>query len=170
MAEIDAPEATAESPQEPGGRRISLLALVLLIAVVGLAAYIGANVLGVLFAVISPPMPPMPLNLTETRHENVAYGVDHWRYTSTENACTLVKYLEENGGECEYAPMQCIEPPEQSTSVAMATEGIVGRCGGRIDFSIFTMTWFGLVIRESETEVQLQLDREVYWMGTGPQP
>ena len=173
MAKVDAPpDAPAIEPTETesvprSGRRFVLLAVPLLVAVVVVAAYIGINVLSVLFAVVSPPLPPIPPNVTQTSHENTAYGVDYWRYTSSEDGCVLVRYLEENGGVCQLAPAQCAAPQGQQGMVAM--DGIVARCEGRQDFSIFTLTWRGVVIREAPGRTQLQLDREVYWIGTGPQ-
>ena len=56
MAEIT-PQETTEKPGRP-----PLLALILLIAALVLAFYIGTNVLSVLFAVVSPPLPPIPPN------------------------------------------------------------------------------------------------------------
>jgi len=167
MAEIEPPDAPAIEPSEVRGRRLSLLAIPLLVIVVVLAAYIGINVVSVLFAVVSPPLPPIPPNVVQTSHESTAYGVDYWRYTSTEDGCVLVRYLQENGGVCQIAPAQCAAPEGQLGAATL--DGIVARCEGRQDFSIFTMTWFGMVIREAPGKTQLQLDREVYWLGTGPQ-
>lgn len=173
MAEIDAPpDAPAIEPAETesargGGRRFLLLTIPLLVAVVVVSAYIGINVLSVLFAVVSPPLPPIPPNVAQTNHESTAYGVDYWRYTSTEDGCVLARYLEENGGVCQLAPAQCAAPQGQQGMVAM--DGIVARCEGKQDFSIFTLTWRGVVIHEAPGRTQLQLDREVYWIGTGPQ-
>lgn len=173
MAEItplqSAPENPPESlPQEGNPRRFPLLGVVLLVAVVGLALYIGVNVLSVLFAVVAPPLPPMPPNIVQTSHENVAYGVDRWKYTSTTDGCTLLRYLQENGGVCTLAPMQCGEDPN-TPGAFQISDGLVARCNGRQDFSIFSMTWFGLIIREGDGSTRLDLDREVFWLGTGPQ-
>lgn len=173
MAEIESPpdDPTAvqdeTEPSASHGRHLSLLAIPLLVVVVIVAAYIGVNVLSVLFAVVSPPMPPIPPNVTQISHESPAYGVDYWRFTSTEDGCALVRYLQDNGGVCLNAPAQCSAPEGQQGTTTL--DGIVARCEGRQDFSIFTMTWSGRVIREAPGKTQLQLDREVYWLGTGPQ-
>ncbi len=172
MAVVTPPDtSSSESAQDTAHpetrRRIPFLGLALLVGVVALAGYIGVNVLTVLFAVVSPPLPPMPANLVEISHENVAYGVDRWRYTSTEDACSLVKFLEDNSGVCVYAPLQCATNPEQTNR--FAADGLVARCDGSIDFSIFTMNWFGLVVKNSDSQSRLDLDREVFWLGTGRQ-
>lgn len=166
MAVVTPPEASPDTSQSGGKARVSLFTVVLLVAVVALAAFIGINVLTVLFAVVSPPLPPIPANVVEVRHENVAYGVDRWRYTSIDNACTLVKFLEDNGGDCSYAPLQCMTNPDETSQMLIA-DGVVAQCYGRIDFSIFTMNWFGLLVQKSSTQSQLDLDREVFWLGTG---
>ena len=168
MAGIEAPETPPAAETKAGGKqRYPLLVLPLLIVLVIVAAYIGINVLSVLFAVVSPPLPPVPPNVVQTSHESTAYGVDYWRYTSSEDGCVLLRYLQENGGVCQIAPTQCSAPEgQQGTTIV---DGIVARCNGRQDFSNFTMTWFGMIIREAPGQTQLQLDREVYWLGTGPQ-
>lgn len=167
MAVLTPPESPAEVPQQPAERgRISFFTLILLVVVVAVAGFVGVNVLTVLFAVVSPPLPPAPANLVEVRHENVAYGVDRWRYTSSENACVLAKFLEDNGGDCRYAPLQCMTNPDNS-SYSLISDGVVAQCYGNIDFSIFTMNWYGLVVQNASTQSQLDLDREVFWLGSG---
>lgn len=157
-----------ETAPAPAPRRIPVLGIVLLVAAVGLAIYIGTNVLSVLFAVVAPPSPPLPPNMDAVSHESVSYGVDLWKYTTTDNACDVVEYLEENDGVCRVAPMQCGEYREEHSDFDIATS-VVARCEGRVDFSIFNMQWWALVMRLPNTQTQLELHREVYWLGTGPQ-
>ncbi len=161
MAEINS-EAPAVA------RRPPLLVIVLLIAVVALAIYIGTNVLGVMYAVIAPPMPPIPPDMTQISYENQAYGVDLWKYASTGDACALVQYVENNGGACLIAPMQCGEYRADHGDFSLENS-IVARCTGKVDFSIFHMQWWELITRPSDTQQQIEAHREVYWIGTGPQ-
>lgn len=149
-------------------RRVPVLALVLLVAVVALGIYIGTNVLSVLFAVVSPPLPPVPPGMTSVSHETESYGVDLWKYTTTGDACEVLQYIQENGGVCRVAPMQCGEYREDNSGFSIANS-VVARCTGSIDFSIFNMQWWALVMRLPTTETQLELHREVFWLGTGPQ-
>jgi hypothetical protein len=162
MAEI-IPQETTTPP-----RRLPLLAIILMIAAVVLAFYIGTNVLSVLFAVVAPPAPPLPPNLTQTSHTSVAYGVDNWKYVSTGDACTLVKYVQENGGNCRIAPLACGENRTVDPDLAVENS-IVGRCDGKMDFSIFNEQWWALITYTDDHKPQIEINREVYWLGTGPQ-
>lgn len=165
MAEVT-PPAEQETPPAQA-RRIPFLALVLMIAVVGLAFYVGTNILTVLFAVVAPPAPPLPANLTLTSHDSPAYGVDTWKYSVAGDGCDLIQYIQENGGVCIYAPNQCGEFRETDPNYANGNI-LVGRCEGEIPFSIFNQQWWALVTK-SRTSAFLEVNREVFWIGTGPQ-
>ncbi len=172
MSEPESAEGTdaeAEATEEAQGSRIPPLILIpLLIVLLGLALYIGANVLGVLFAVIAPPSPPLPPNMTQIEHTSEAYGVDDWKYTTTTDACEVVKSIEQNDGVCLLMPLQCADA-QATTGDFQINDSLVARCGGKVAFSIFNMQWWAHVTRNSDTETQLELHREVYWIGTGPQ-
>ena len=157
-----------EASAAPAPRRIPVLALVLLVAVVALGIYIGTNVLGVLFAVVSPPLPPLPPGMDAVSHESDSYGVDLWKYTTTGDACEVVQYIQDNGGVCRVAPMQCGEYQEDNSGFTVANS-VVARCVGSVEFSIFNMQWWALIMRQPDTRISLELHREVYWIGTGPQ-
>jgi len=162
-----APEiASGATPKET--RRPPLLALLLLIAAVVLAFYIGTNVLSVIFAVIAPPLPPLPTGMDQVTHTNEAYGVDYWKYTSTGSACEYVKYVQDNGGVCAIAPFQC---GAYGDSQGDFTNGnvTVARCSGQMAFSIFHEQWYSLIQRTPDHKAQFELNREVYWIGTGPE-
>ena len=161
--------ADAEAPAEAqGSKRPPLILIPLLIVVLVLALYIGTNVLGVLFAVIAPPNPPLPPDMTQIEHTSAAYGVDDWKYTSPTDACEVVKYIESSDGECQLMPLQCSDA-QATTGDFIVNDTLVARCGGKVAFSIFNMQWWAHVTRNSATETQLELHREVYWIGTGPQ-
>ena len=159
--------STDLTPAAPS-RRPSPLALALLLAVVALAIFIGTNVLSVLYAVVAPPAPPLPPDMEQVSHDSPAYGVDHWTYTTTRDACEVVQYVQENGGVCVLAPMQCGEYRENSGDFSVG-QSIVARCSGKIAFSIFHEQWSSVILRNLDDTVKYNLDREVYWMGTGPQ-
>ena len=163
MAAVNPEEPTEAQPQ----RRTPLLALVLLTAVVLLAFYVGTNVLTVLFGVVSPPPPPVPPNLEQVSHESAAYGVDVWKYSAPTDSCEIVKYLQENGGYCFYAPYQCGTYRDPNPNYANGNI-VVGRCEGQIPFSIFNEQW-SAIITKSRDRAHLELSREVFWIGTGPQ-
>jgi hypothetical protein len=159
MSEQDAPSAR---------RRVPLVAILLLAVAVILGIFIGTNVLSVLFGVISPPLPPLPPAMEQVTHTSEDYGVDYWKYLSSTDACEVVQYLQDHGGVCQLAPLQCGEYREVEPGMSV-NNTVVARCGGKVAFSIFNMTWWGLVMRTPDTKTQLELGREVYWLGTGPQ-
>lgn len=157
-----------EASAAPPPRRLPVLVIVLLVAVVALGIYIGTNVLGVLFAVVSPPLPPVPPGLEAVSHTSESYGVDLWKYTTKGDACEIVQFIQDSGGVCRVAPMQCGEFRENHSDFSIA-DSVVARCVGSVDFSIFNMQWWALVLRQPDTSTNVELHREVYWIGTGPQ-
>lgn len=154
--------------EQASSRRLPLLAIPLLLIALLLALYVGTNVLGVLFGVIAPPLPPLPADMQQVEHTSEAYGVDYWKYTAPTDACEVVVHLEANGGVCQLAPLQCGEFRETDGSFT-TSDRFVARCGGQVDFSIFNMQWWALVMRTPDDLTQLEFGREVYWLGTGPQ-
>ncbi len=140
----------------------------MLAAAVALALFIGTNVLSVLYGVIAPPLPPLPPDLEQVSHTSSAYGVDNWKYSTAGDACQLVKYVEDHGGACLVAPMQCGNYRELHENFSIATS-VVARCGGQISFSIFHEQWWSLITRTIDDKALFELNREVYWIGTGPQ-
>lgn len=162
---------TQEPEIENGGnsprRSPSLLLVLLLILGLVLAIYIGTNVIGVLFGMVSPPLPPLPTGLTETNHINEAYGADVWTYASAEDGCSFVEFYQQFG-VCTVAPFQCgelREPPNLSTGETTVT----ARCTGGQEFSIFNMKWWALISRlNTDGTTRIELEREVFWIGEGP--
>ena len=151
-------------------RRLPLVTLIILAAVTIPAIIVGFNLLRVIYGVIMPPLPPLPPSVTQVSHESEAYGVDKWRYTSAASPCELAEYYLSIGASCNIAPMQC------GSTVDAETYGLdtslVARCRGGDDFSIFHSQWAAEVVRDNtspDTPAILQLEREVYWIGTGPQ-
>ncbi len=146
----------------------SAIVVLLLIAGVALAIYIGTNVLGVLFGMVAPPLPPIPAGLIEVSHESENYGVDLWTYTSAVDPCEIVPQFGQSG-VCTYAPMQCgalRNVPDDTFET-----DIVARCTGKVEFSIFTMEWWALISRViADSSTQVELEREVFWIGNGSQP
>ncbi|MBL8131155.1 MAG: hypothetical protein JNL42_04800 [Anaerolineae bacterium] len=166
----DTPSEQAVTSETGGGetqRRPSLLLIFLVVAAVSLALYFGVNVLGVLFAMIAPPKPPVPAGLTEIGHESEAYGVDLWTYTSLSDPCEYVAQFEQFG-VCSVAPLQCGEI--RTTPDLQLEASQVARCAGEQEFSIFTMQWWARIARvNADGSTRLELEREVFWIGEGEQ-
>lgn len=167
MAETQTNPAAAPDAPSPA-RRPPFLAILLLMAVLALALFIGTNVLSVLYGVVAPPTPPLPPGMDQQTHTSSAYGVDTWKYVTDEDACQLVKYVEDHGGTCQIAPMQCSDYRELERDFSIATS-IVARCGGQFNFSIFNQQWWAIILRTIDDKASFELHREIFWIGTGPQ-
>ena len=151
-------------------RRLSLVTLIILAAVTIPTIIVGFNLLRVIYGVIMPPPPPLPPDVTQISHESEAYGVDKWRYSAAQTPCELAEYYISIGVTCSLAPMQC------GSSIDTETYGLdtslVARCRGAADFSVFHSQWAAEIARDNtspDAPAILDIEREVYWIGTGPQ-
>ena len=159
----DTPSVSSDSPASPPR---ALLITLLVVGVISLllAAYIGVNVIGVLYGMVAPPLPPVAQGMTEIRYTQKAYGVDTWMYRSGSDGCDLLE-MYNAAGLCNPVPLQCGEL-RQAYSSNMPRE-IVARCGGEQQFSIFTMQWNSYIFRLPDGTSEVELEREVFWIGTG---
>lgn len=150
-----------EQAERPGG--CSPLLVVAALFLLAGAVYVGVQVLGVLYGIVLPPQPPRPSNAVETRHESIAYGVDRWEYTVPINACEIVQFYEADGAVCIVERSQCgREGSEIVEGSALA------RCSGNTSFSIFNMRWSAAIFPVDANSSRLEINREIYWIGTGP--
>ncbi len=163
------PELTPIVSDEVPAKRPPLILLLLMVVLLVLALYIGINVLGVLFGILSPPMPPFPEGFVEVRHVNEAYGADVWTFNTDQDACGVAVALQAEG-VCQYSPLACgeLRPIPNPYVPADLT---VARCTGGEDFSIFNMHWWALVSRDEndDTNAVIEFEREIFWIGDGPQ-
>lgn len=158
-------DQVGEAP--PEHRRPPIGILLLLAFGVVLGVYVGTNVIGVLYGIVSPPLPPVPDGLTEAAHTSDAYGADVWTYTADRDPCDYAG-IYQNLGTCVYAPLQCGQMREVPGSSAGALSA-VARCSGGQKFSIFNMKWWALIERNNDDgSTKIELEREVFWIGTGP--
>ena len=133
------------------------------LALLALAVYVGVQVLSVLYGIVLPPSPPLPIGVVETRHDSPAYGVDAWEYRGEADPCSVVRFYEAGGGICLVALNQCgREGGGQVEAPAVA------QCAGQTPFSIFTMHWSATIFADRGGASRLEVSREVYWIGTGP--
>jgi hypothetical protein len=152
---------STEQPQ--ASRRRSVLFIVITFVLVLIALYVATQVVSVLFGIIMPPTPPLPNGVSENSHESTDYGVDSWVYSTDTEACEVVLFYEANDGICFVALGQCErEGTEQVSSSAM------GQCVGSVPFSIFHMQWSAELFRSGDNGTRIELNREVFWIGTGP--
>lgn len=143
----------------------ALIGVLLLAAVIALSS----EALGILYAILLPPTPPLPAGAMLTSHDSEAYGVDTWRYALDQDTCELVTYFESNGGTCQTAPLRCA--PDANAAVPPADgERRAARCYGTVSFSQFTMRWQAALSDASDPSAPTVLDltREVFWLGRAP--
>jgi len=146
--------------------------IVLAIVALGLGLVIGTQVIGVLYVILFPPLPPLPGEVTQVSHTNADYGVDEWLYTSRQNVCDVLNFYIEQGGQCRIAPLQCGDNRTDDESLTGATTlgQHVARCVGETKASIFAMRWLAVIATGSnpDTPTEFRLTREIYWSGQIP--
>lgn len=131
-----------------------------------LAVFIATQVLGVLFAIVFPPNPPLPENVAVITHSSDAYGVDDWLYGTDLSGCEVLYFYQAAADSCRIAPMTC----SVGTSLDVRGEQTVGRCTGTLDFSLFAMRW-NVTIGTGYSEdgvTRIRLTREIFWTGAVP--
>ncbi len=160
---VEDTETEGEASSSPSLRqRIGLLLAALLLVGVFL---VGVQLVDIIAGLIFIPDPPVPSNVSLVEHENFAYGVDEWLYSASFNACDVVTYYLERGGECRVTPGQCgtsgTIPQGQSTQN-------VATCTGSVDFSIFNMGWEANIATGYRfgDPTRFRLRREVFWVGS----
>jgi hypothetical protein len=171
MISSGSPEAHLMSdtaPVSPPATAAPRTQLIILLAVgvisLLLAAYIGVNVIGVLYGMVAPPLPPVSEGMSQTAYTQKAYGVDAWVYRSGSDGCDLLE-MYSAAGLCNPAPLQCgALRPVYSSNLPRT---IVARCSGERQFSIFTMQWNSYIFRLPDGTSEVELEREVFWIGTG---
>lgn len=163
------------TPENPQSNDIVIRRPRLLLIIGGVALillfYLSTQVIGVLYAMVFPPQPPIPNNVREISHENQDYGVDKWLYASDEAACDVLKFYQNLTDSCVIAPGRCGADSE----IDIHTPGQhIARCTGNQTFSIFAMRWWvniatGSLSTATTDSTEFSVEREVYWTGTLPQ-
>lgn len=160
-----APDAKLE-PTKGSGRFWLWIGLIAVLFVGALI--VGGQMMGVLYGIVFPPMPPRPTELVEIQHTNEAHGVDNWLYQTASDACQLTRYYESQGGSCIIAPEMCTAGFINQSSVTTGEN--VSQCTGTTEFSLFEMRWQTIIATGygSEYPTQFKLSREVFWSGSVP--
>lgn len=159
----------AGSPDPLNSRR-GLLPLIFAGLAVALAIFVGTQVIGVLYNIVFPPPPPRPDGVVELERVNEAHGVDTWQYATAQDACSVMRFYESEGGTCNYAPDRC-EGGFVDLSTVVAGDN-VGQCEGTANFSIFALQWEAVIATgySDENPTRFRLSREVFWTGEVPPP
>lgn len=152
--------------------RVPVRLLIIGLVLVVLALIIGSQVIGVLYAIVFPPSPPVPQNVSLLSHTTSDYGVDDWLYTSSDHVCDVVKYYQSQGALCRIAPLWCGDNRSADTTISgvgMLNQN-VARCVEEGTFSIFAFRWEVVIATGSTTQEssQFRVNREIYWTGAVP--
>ena len=144
---------------------LPLTALILGIAGLLLAVYIGSQVLGILVAILFPPDPPLAGGAALVSHTSSEHGLDDWVYTIAQNPCDVLVFYQEVGAECDVVPASCAEAGTRQFSPNQS----LARCSGVMSFSIFAMRWdAGISSGQQSDQTDLHLSREIFWTGAVP--
>lgn len=173
MATVENPENTiTESPlpenEKPAGYLRWLFLLFAVVAVVAIVLF-AQPFITILYNIVVPPRPALPQNLIETSHINYDYGVDEWLYTVDEHPCAVLDFYQQQGVVCQVTPLQCNRSETTSQEFSIAS-GLVARCTGETDFSLFSMDWWILIMQNADDVNKTNLDvwREVNWISSNP--
>lgn len=163
-------DSSSSRPQPAPLSRRGLLPLILAVVAVSLAIFVGTQVVGIFYSILFPPMPPTQDDFVELEYTNEAHGVDSWQYATAQDACSLTRYYEAQGGACVYAPDRCEEGFIDAASVFPGDN--VARCTGEMQFSIFALKWEATIATgyRDDNPTRFKLSREVFWTGEVPPP
>ncbi len=149
--------------------RSPLPVAVLLIAggVVMVIAIFAVQLLGILYAILFPPLPPVPDAVTSIRHTNLSYGVDEWLYTLDDDACAVFLFYQPLSDDCPLLPAAC---QNISPAQPLLPRTHIAQCSGSQYFSLFAMRWsVNIAAGETDgTKTIFSLSREVFWGGQIP--
>lgn len=123
--------------------------LIIAVAAVLAALYIGTRVIGVLYALAAPPSAPLPSDARELSHTSKGYGEDSWVYQTDHSVCEVAEFYIEQGGQCS----PCAETVT---------------CDGGNDFSIFAMRWNADIATGEGGQTHIDILRQVSWSGYFP--
>lgn len=158
-----------EAASSREGRPVSLKLILIGVLALVLAILIATQVIGVLYAIIFPPPPPVPADSTLTSHASSDYGVDEWLYTSKQDSCIVLDYYIAQGGVCRRSPGVCGQSTETETGGSGSNQHIA-RCVGITDFSIFALRWQAVIASTTRADAptEFRLEREIFWSGGVP--
>ncbi|PJF40630.1 MAG: hypothetical protein D6737_03245 [Chloroflexi bacterium] len=165
-AEVNENEAVTQNADD-SEQGFPWLLLLIGIAGIALGIFIATQVIGILFAIISPPDAPLPANITLVQHDNQSYGVDEWTYDSADSPCDVLEFYQEAGGICRVPPTWCVRDENGVLSIDDVGVPLTATCTGSQEFSIFAMRWRSSISASSiDGPTSLQVFREVLWGGS----
>lgn len=166
LPDTDAPQA------DPAGGGIPVwLGLLALAGALVLALVIGVQIISALYAMIAPPVPPLPADVVEMEHLSTAHGIDEWLYGSQDDPCAITAFYAEQGATCTPREINLCDGARltiEADSVPITTP--ISTCTGGGTFSVFDYAyrvnvWAGY---GEVSPTRFRVTREVFWGGTPP--
>lgn len=155
-----------ESDDELGGCRPPVWLILVALGVIVGAAFLGVQVLSVVWGLVFPPDAPRPDNLTELSHESIDTRVDEWRYEVNLSPCDLVAFYEDEGSTCSLNAETCASGRYSPPVFAVPS---VAECVGVREFATFALRWrvsVDPIYRGADANVStFTLLSEVLWGG-----
>ncbi len=158
-------------PRRDDAVRVPVRLIAVGIVTLILALVIGTQVIGVLYAILFPPTPPLPSTARLISHTNVDYGVDEWLYSVNDAPCDVLRFYRDQADECRVVPLLC-GPAQPGSETVTGLNQHIARCEAEVQFSIFALRWevvIGTGVSVDEP-IQIKLNREVFWTGAVPPP
>lgn len=127
------------------------------------AVTVGAQTVGLLAAIVSPPEPPVPGEAVLVTYASEAHGFDRWEFQVSTGPCDVIAFYVAQGGQCAVRHGWCDGDDPGLLEIGVA------RCIGDVSFSSFALRWRADVAVGSDRDTtRLTLEREVSWMGALP--
>jgi hypothetical protein len=129
--------------------------LSLLLIVLISSFWVGAQVVGVVLAVLFPPMPPVPPQAVEQQARASSEGDSVWVFEIRASACDVAAFYALRG-HCDWYH-DCTQPVPTLTRAA--------RCEGVQSFSVFKMRWQAVSASHAADPnmTVLTLTRRILW-------
>lgn len=164
----DAPD---ESAPHAVGNGVPLKVILILALALLLALVVGLQVIGVLYAILFPPSPPVPAAAQLQEHINSAYGTDEWLYTIDQPACEVTLYFETQApGSCQVSLGACESGATAPDTMAVGVPQNIARCASESRFSLFALRWEAIIATDPDNTAAtlFRVQREVFWTGAVP--
>jgi len=170
-APSDEPAEQATDPptdSDERGRSVPIWLIGVAVAALVVAIVVAVPIFRALSGLVFPADPPLPPDVTELAHDNIAHGYDRWRYETDQNVCEVATFYEAAGGTCTTADGMCVDG--QYNSLGYGIEDIA-TCYGTDTFSIFGLRWeltMDIIDRREGEFTAFELERETLWAGPAP--
>lgn len=166
----DNPEVSQPAHEQARGAIPVWLGLIALVGALVFTFVVGVQIIGALYVLIAPPLPPVPLEVVEMEHLTTQHGSDEWLYGTQADPCAVTAYYAEQGATCALVGTWCegARLSVEAASVPITTQ--VATCTHESAASVFTYAYkVGVWAGYGEVNpTRFRVTREVFWGGGRP--